>query len=148
GLDPAAASDSALATLEFRVDHWFATAISETRHTPADASAIDIGTTTAAAAVINLHGFTVLGRAAGFNRQMHLGDDVLTRIILCSTDPSMVAKLQHSVVQETIAPLVAMALQSAGRTSDDVRVYTIAANTTMLHLFAGVDPSSMGVAPF
>jgi uncharacterized 2Fe-2S/4Fe-4S cluster protein (DUF4445 family) len=79
---------------------------------------------------------------------MHLGDDVLTRINLCSTDPSMVAKLQHSVVQETIAPLVAMALQSAGRTSDDVRVYTIAANTTMLHLFAGVDPSSMGVAPF
>lgn len=103
--------------------------------------AIDIGTTTVATMLVDLKDGTVLKRAAEFNRQMHLGDDVLTRINLCMTDPTMLAKLQHAISVETIQPL----LDELGTPADCI---TIAGNTTMLHLLAGIDPSPMGIMPF
>ena len=109
---------------------------------------VDIGTTTVALLVCDLHDGKVLAGAANFNRQMHLGDDVLTRINLCSSDPAQLKHLQDLVVRETLEPLLAEALGKAGGTLAQVRCMTIAANTTMLHLFAGIDPSPMGLAPF
>jgi len=110
--------------------------------------AIDIGTTTVALMIVDLTNGQILGRAAGFNRQMQLGDDVLTRINLCGTDPTMLKALQQHVIEETIAPLLVEALTKAGIARERVAGFSVAANTTMLHLFAGVDPTLMGVAPF
>jgi uncharacterized 2Fe-2S/4Fe-4S cluster protein (DUF4445 family) len=39
-------------------------------------------------------------------------------------------------------------LRQANASADQLRCITLAANTTMLHIFAGIDPSSMGIAPF
>lgn len=113
-------------------------------------AAIDIGTTTVVVLLVDLATGEVVGQSAAFNRQMHLGDDVLTRINLCSTDSSMVSRLQESLVQETIAPLLREALASShgGPNGDHVVCLVAAGNTTMLHLLAGIDPSSMGIAPF
>ncbi|MCG3150026.1 MAG: hypothetical protein PCFJNLEI_03493 [Verrucomicrobiae bacterium] len=111
-------------------------------------AAIDIGTTTVAVMVVDMHDGRVLGHAAEFNRQMHLGDDVLTRINLCMTDPTMLGKLQQAVSGETIQPLLEEALQTAGTAYDKLTCLSVAGNTTMLHLLAGVDPSPMGVMPF
>lgn len=110
--------------------------------------AVDIGTTTVAAVLVDLTDGTVLGRAADFNRQMHLGDDVLTRINLCLTDAHMIPTLQQAVVRETLGPLVRQLLDQAPRSDGRLVTATVAGNTTMLHLLAGVDPSPMGVAPF
>lgn len=137
-----------LATLEYHGDHWLVTEINATSDPLPIGVAIDIGTTTVAVLVTDLRDGTILGGAANFNRQMHLGDDVLTRINLCSTDATMLLHLQQLVVNETIAPLLTEALQKANATDDQVRCITVAANTTMLHLFVGTDPSSMGIAPF
>ncbi|MEI6083072.1 MAG: ASKHA domain-containing protein [Verrucomicrobiota bacterium] len=111
-------------------------------------AAIDIGTTTVAVMLIDLTDGRVLGHAAEFNRQMHLGDDVLTRINLCMTDPTMLAQMQRAVSVETIQFLLDEALQNAGLTYDRLTCLSVAGNTTMLHLFAGVDPSPMGIMPF
>jgi uncharacterized 2Fe-2S/4Fe-4S cluster protein (DUF4445 family) len=108
--------------------------------------AIDIGTTTVAVLVTDLRDGRVLAGAANFNKQMHLGDDVLTRINLCSTDPAQLQHLHDLVVKETIRPLLDEALAKVA--GGQLRCMTVAANTTMLHLFAGIDPSPMGVAPF
>ena len=117
-------------------------------HDPIEAEgigvAIDIGTTTVALQAFDLASGEPSGKASGFNTQMHFGDDVLTRINLCSTDPGMLARMQEAIVRETILPLVREALGDLGR----VACYTIAGNTTMLHLLAGADPTPMGVAPF
>jgi len=45
--------------------------------------AVDIGTTTVAVALVDLSNGQIVSRANGFNRQMHLGDNVLTRINFC-----------------------------------------------------------------
>ncbi|MCC7146239.1 MAG: DUF4445 domain-containing protein [Phycisphaeraceae bacterium] len=111
-------------------------------------AAIDVGTTTVVVLLVNLSDGRILARTSAFNRQMYLGDDVLTRINLCMTDSSMLARMQETIALQTILPLLdeALAIVSAGR--EQVRCLTIAGNTTMLHLLAGVDPSSMGVSPF
>ena len=110
--------------------------------------AIDIGTTTVAAMLVDLTSGKVLGRGSAFNQQMRYADDVLSRINLCSTDPDMLAAMQKAVVRNTIQPLINDAIGSAGVKLEQIVCYTVAANATMLHLFAGVDPSSMGIAPF
>ena len=136
------------ATLEYRDDHWLVTGVTTTPDPQPLGVAVDIGTTTVALLVCDLRTGKVISGAANFNRQMHLGDDVLTRINLCSTDPTQLKHLQDLVVRETLQPLLAEALDKAGATLAQVRCMAIAANTTMLHLFAGVDPSPMGLAPF
>jgi len=111
-------------------------------------AAIDIGTTTVVVALTDLNTGEILAQTSALNGQTRLGDNVLTRINLCMTDESAVIQLQRAVVAETIGPLLETALKSGGHTAAQLRTLTIAANTTMLHLLAGVDPSSLGVAPF
>ncbi|MCO5296246.1 MAG: ASKHA domain-containing protein [Fimbriimonadaceae bacterium] len=106
--------------------------------------AVDVGTTTVALQAVDLATGEIVGKASGFNRQMHFGDDVLTRINLCATDPAMLGRMQASLVEQTLRPLVRQAVGDPER----VVGYTVAGNTTMLHLLVGEDPSPMGVAPF
>jgi uncharacterized 2Fe-2S/4Fe-4S cluster protein (DUF4445 family) len=44
--------------------------------------------------------------------------------------------------------LIEQLLLETGVSPEQIRTLVIAGNTTMLHLFAGIDPSSMGMAPF
>ncbi len=111
-------------------------------------AAVDVGTTTVALILCDLTTGKVLAEASAFNAQIRFGEDVLTRIQLCSIDPSAVLRLQQTVVDETINPLLAEACDRAGLAPADVGAMTVAANTTMLHLLAGVDPTPMGVHPF
>lgn len=110
--------------------------------------AIDVGTTTVAVIVVDLTTQEIVGRASAFNKQMHLGDNVLTRINLCSTDPTMLGQLQEAINVRTLRKLLAEAMGEAKATVENLACLSIAANTTMLHLLAGVDPTSMGYAPF
>lgn len=110
--------------------------------------AIDVGTTTVVVVLVDLKTGEVVGSASGFNRQMHFGDDVLTRIHLCMGDGGQVKRLQEAVLEETVGPLIEQAMGEAGMGDENLVCITVGANTTMLHLWAGVDPSGMGMAPF
>jgi uncharacterized 2Fe-2S/4Fe-4S cluster protein (DUF4445 family) len=120
--------------------------------TPVDSAsvgaAIDIGTTTVTVLLADLRSGSVLATASALNKQSVWGDDVLTRINLCATDPSAVRRLQSAIIDETIRPLLKQASGGAGINIDQIRCATVAGNTTMLHLFAGIDPAPMGIAPF
>ena len=115
---------------------------------PVFGAAIDVGTTTVAALLVDLSNGQIVGRAADFNKQMHFGDDVATRVSLCSADPTMLGQLQDAVVNQTIAPLLADMVRQANATADHLTCIAVTGNTIMLHLLAGVDPSPMGVYPF
>jgi uncharacterized 2Fe-2S/4Fe-4S cluster protein (DUF4445 family) len=145
---PTTVTERHFATLEYRDDHWLVTHLREQPAGRTLGVAVDIGTTTVALLLVDLSDGEIIGRAADFNRQMHLGDDVATRIGLCSANPSMLPQLQEAVVRQTIQPLIATALQQASAFADEVVSLTVTANTTMLHLLAGVDPSPMGIYPF
>jgi uncharacterized 2Fe-2S/4Fe-4S cluster protein (DUF4445 family) len=115
---------------------------------PVIAAAIDVGTTTVVVMLTDLRTGDVLARAADFNGQISFGEDVVTRIQLCFDDPKNLFALQDALVAKTIAPLLAKSLRRASVSPGDLRALAIAGNTTMLHLLAGVDPTSMGVSPF
>ena len=115
---------------------------------PPLAAAIDVGTTTVALLLIDLDSGAVLARSSAFNKQTHLGEDVLTRINLCMNEAGLVDRFQEAIVNETLAPLLTEALAEAEAFPEQVVCLVAAGNATMLHLLVAEDPSSMGVAPF
>ena len=111
-------------------------------------AAVDVGTTTVALLLADLATGKVVGEASAFNAQIRFGEDVLTRIQRCDQSPAAVRQMQRAVAVETIQPLLEAACTKAGVATADVGVMTVAANTTMQHLLAGVDPGPLGVHPF
>jgi len=110
-------------------------------------AAIDIGTTTVVVLLTELTTGKIVASTADFNKQIQLGDDVVTRINLCHDD-AMVATLQQAIVEQTIVPLLRQAVAKAGGKDNPIKCVAVAGNTTMLHLLAGVNPRSLGIAPF
>ncbi len=111
-------------------------------------AAVDVGTTTVALLLCDLHRGQVLAEASAFNAQVRFGEDVVTRIQLCASDSGAVSRLQRAIAAETIQPLLERAAREARVDLAEIGAMTIAGNTTMQHLLAGVDPTPMGTHPF
>jgi uncharacterized 2Fe-2S/4Fe-4S cluster protein (DUF4445 family) len=109
---------------------------------------IDIGTTTVVMALVDLCDGRIAGRASGYNAQVRVGEDVLTRIEACAHSADAVREAQRLVLDETLARLWEALAQETGCGAGRVAGVTIAGNTTMLHLLLGVNPVSMGKVPF
>ncbi len=134
--------------LEQRGDHWALLPLSGRGDRPVYGAAVDVGTTTVVVLLVDLANGEVVGTASALNGQMNLGDNVLTRINLCMSEPAMVGLLQEAITQNTLVPLLDQVLIEAGVSPAHLACLVFAGNTTMLHLLAGVDPTPLGTAPF
>jgi len=106
--------------------------------------AVDIGTTTMAVSLVDMNAGIDLYAASGYNRQGVRGDDVLSRIEYAhegGTD-----ELRGSVTG-TINDLID-SFEGDGFRKDDITAVYISGNTTMIHLFLGVDPSPIREHPY
>ncbi len=110
--------------------------------------AIDVGTTTVAVMLVDMVLAEIISIETAFNEQIRYGDNVLTRIKLCQNNQDMVEKLKGVIMQETLLPLILKALASRELEFADIEEIVIAGNTTMQHFCAGVNPETLGVAPF
>ena len=116
---------------------------------PADAgegllAACDIGTTTVVCHLLDGATGVRLCTVSAPNAQRSFGADVISRI-QASVDSGL-DKLQSAIVDQINGMLVQLK-QKAGRT-EDIRRLAVAGNTVMSHLFCGLSPESIGVAPF
>ncbi|MCQ2529920.1 MAG: ASKHA domain-containing protein [Lachnospiraceae bacterium] len=109
--------------------------------------AIDIGTTTCTAAMLDLHTRKVLGKASLGNGQIRYGADVINRIIQ-QTKEGGVDKLRSAVREETLLPMIESLLKESKKEEKDITRYVIAGNTTMEHLFLGANGESIRLEPF
>ena len=109
--------------------------------------AIDIGTTTVTALLINMLTGEILGKASSGNGQIRYGADVINRIIEAGK-PGGRRKLQKAVIEETINPMIGQMCQSAKFPKDRIYRMCVAGNTTMNHLFAGVDTEPVRMEPY
>jgi len=109
--------------------------------------AVDIGTTTVVVHLIELGTMTTVGVRGTYNRQAVYGDDVISRIVHAGDQESGLAQLQESVLN-TINGLTAELLHEKGIAPDDVKVAVCAGNTTMTHLFLGIDPAYIRLEPY
>lgn len=107
--------------------------------------AVDIGTTTVAAQLVDLESGDIAGAKGTFNRQSSFGDDVITRIIYC--DGHGVVSLQKAVL-ETINDLIDEMVRDSGIEPSDIKAAFCAGNTTMTHMLLGLDPANIRLEPY
>ena len=110
------------------------------------AIAIDIGTTTVWVQILDLAKGEIIGHAADYNAQMSYGDDVITRIVFSQKDQGL-QKLQRSVAA-TINQVMHRVLKKHQLPVTEISHITLAANTTMTHLFYGIDPKNIRLSPY
>ena len=102
--------------------------------------AVDIGTTTVALDILDMATGEELYSSADVNGQKKLGDDVLARI-QCAADGG--TEELRGLVLDTINRLT-----EGFSDRERIDAVYIAGNTTMEHLFVGVDPTPIRVEPY
>lgn len=105
--------------------------------------AIDIGTTTVAATLIDLSDGTEVRTYSDYNNQVLYGEDVLSRMEFAAEGGT---ERLRGLVLKTINGMVANMKEAYN--GKMVMAATVAANTVMGHLFLGVDPSPLRNPPF
>ncbi|MDY4598009.1 MAG: corrinoid activation/regeneration protein AcsV [Candidatus Faecousia sp.] len=109
--------------------------------------AIDIGTTTVTMVLTDLTTGKLLAKGSSGNGQIRYGADVINRIIE-QGKPGGRKKLQDAILKETLIPIIANLCKTSGINARSILRLSVGANTTMNHLFVGVDASSVRMEPY
>jgi uncharacterized 2Fe-2S/4Fe-4S cluster protein (DUF4445 family) len=107
--------------------------------------AVDVGTTTLACYLLDLRGGIDLAVASALNPQRAFGDDVISR---CDYARSGGLDELQKLVSAEINRLVGSMCAQAGVDREDVFQMTVAGNTVMMHLLAGISPENIAQSPF
>ena len=117
-------------------------------HQPLYGIAVDIGTTTVVAYLLDLEKGRVIETAGTHNRQARFGDDVISRIVY-AVDEVDGLKTIHQCIIDTINTLIMDILVKQRNVKEsDIRVIMTAGNTTMAHLFLGINPKFIRLEPY
>jgi uncharacterized 2Fe-2S/4Fe-4S cluster protein (DUF4445 family) len=109
--------------------------------------AVDIGTTTMAAYLMDLATGKEVAVESMANPQRSFGADVISRIAFSQSVPEGVPQLQKALV-EGLNHLTERLCQKAQVPSTDIYLMTVVGNTVMLHTLLGVSALSIANAPF
>ncbi|OLN29478.1 ASKHA domain-containing protein [Desulfosporosinus metallidurans] len=109
--------------------------------------AFDIGTTTIVGYLLDLYSGKELSVVSTLNPQTAFGADVISRLTFASHEENGLIKLQSTVI-EAINKLIVEAVQKASVFRNQIYGVSIAANTCMHHIFLGINPQSIAVAPY
>ena len=109
--------------------------------------AIDIGTTTVTMVLVDLTNGKILAKGSSGNGQIRYGADVINRIIQQGKEGGK-KKLQDAIIKETLNPIIATLCRTAGISARSILQLCVAANTTMNHLFVGVDAEPVRMEPY
>ncbi len=108
---------------------------------------VDIGTTTVVVMLWDLETGEMLDIDAFTNPQGTWGADVISRIQYTMENEKGLEVLHKSVIK-AINKAVEGFIQGSAYEIDSIKKYVVVGNTTMSHLFLGIDPKSLAVSPF
>jgi len=110
-------------------------------------AALDVGTTTVVLSLVDLSNGKTLVTASDYNKQTKAGDDVISRISYA--EEGGLETLKDLIIQ-TVNHLLFEARASAGKLIGqyDITALSVAGNTTMMHLFLGLDPKHIRYDPY
>jgi uncharacterized 2Fe-2S/4Fe-4S cluster protein (DUF4445 family) len=117
--------------------------------------AVDIGTTTVSALLVNLENHEILSSGSCGNGQIRYVADVRNRIIE-STRAGGLLRLERAIREECLYPLVRALVTKAAKnantgtmlTTENIYRISAAGNTTMTHLFLGVEAEYIRLEPY
>jgi uncharacterized 2Fe-2S/4Fe-4S cluster protein (DUF4445 family) len=111
---------------------------------------IDIGTTTVCGQLLDLANCSkdicTLGESSDYNAQIRYGDDVISRIMY-SRKKGGLARLRETVVS-TINGIISDLIDESHVEKASISHLVFAGNTTMTHLFLGLDPKNIMLSPY
>lgn len=109
--------------------------------------AIDVGTTSVAAFLVNIPDGKIVSKASAGNAQIKYGADIINRIIYATKGEGL-KELNRAIIQETINPLLKTLCSDAQMEKDEICAFVAAGNTTMMHLLLGVYPDFLRKEPY
>lgn len=110
------------------------------------ALAIDLGTTTVCAQLLDLNRGRIVANSIVFNKQISYGADVITRINYCQ-QPAGLAKLQELAVN-SFNEVINNLLETSHIGIEEINLVTVAGNTTMTQILLGLEPKYIRLAPY
>ena len=128
-------------------DGTVVTAIWPGFHDAAYGIAFDVGSTTVAGHLCDLHTGEVVASAGEMNPQIRFGEDLMSRVSYVMLNPGAEKELTRAV-RGCLAKLTAELCRDAGIERTDVLEVTLVGNPVMHHLLLGIDPTELGGAPF
>ena len=132
---------------ELGEDTFRCMALSAPEDTQMAGCAIDIGTTTVTMVLTDLASGKLLAKGSSGNGQIRYGADVINRIIEQSR-PGGRKKLQDAIIKQTLSPILTNLCRHAEIAPESVLRLSVGANTTMNHLFVGVDAQGVRMEPY
>ncbi|MBK8049891.1 MAG: DUF4445 domain-containing protein [Anaerolineales bacterium] len=109
--------------------------------------AVDIGSTTVAAFLCDLRTGAILATESTMNPQISYGEDLMSRVSYAMVNEDGTEKM-HDAIIKTLNKLAGQAAVAAGLRARDIHEMVVVGNTTMIHLFLGINPIELGGAPF
>lgn len=109
--------------------------------------AVDLGTTTVAVYLVDLHSAQVVDSEAALNEQSPFGSDVISRISYAIEHPRKLAILQKAAAG-TVNNILHNLLTKNSIDRKNIYLITVAGNPTMVHLFLGINPQGLAEFPF
>ncbi len=116
------------------------------REQPSYGAVIDIGTTTIVLFLVELQTGRLVDVASTYNSQIRFGDDVINRIVN-ATEHGRLHEIQDAVISD-VNGMVQILAGTHDIDKNDIDCIVIAGNTTMTHLFLGLDPASIREEPY
>ena len=110
------------------------------------AVALDIGTTTVSAQLVDLKAGRVMAEHAEYNKQIQYGADVITRIVFAQKPEG--AETLQSVVASSINQVMDELMEQSGSSKGSISCIVSAGNTTMTHLLLGMETRYIREAPY
>ena len=111
------------------------------------AAAIDIGTTSVAISVLDISKGKVIERASFVNPQISFGLDVLSRMSAAIDLKENLFKMQEQITK-AIEENILKIFKKYKLDIDSLYEIIFSANSAMMHILMGVDPTSLGIAPY
>jgi len=108
--------------------------------------AVDVGTTTVVAQLVEMATGRILGVSGTPNLQASYGEDVISRIIYACKEGGL--KPVHEAVIKNINDLIDLLTKEKGIRRDEIIAMVAAGNTTMSHLLLGLLPCSIRLEPY
>lgn len=109
--------------------------------------AMDVGTTTIAAALCDLSSGEVITQTSSLNPQIIYGEDILSRISHCSINKNGLEEM-HSLIIKEINKLLEELVASINRNVNQIYDMVIVFNTAMHHIALNINPEYLGQSPF
>jgi uncharacterized 2Fe-2S/4Fe-4S cluster protein (DUF4445 family) len=109
--------------------------------------AVDVGTTTIVAQLVNLASGQVMASCATHNRQIQYGEDVISRMIYACERTEGLGPLNLAVI-DNINELIHRLTEREAIDRGDLTAILVAGNTTMIHLLLRLDPCFIRLEPY